>query len=394
MHTVESEKKFMFTMRNRGAGLLIGLLLLVFGFIVGTMMMQSVATPSVYRAPIVQAQQSQPRAPITEEEKYFSQIYNQVSPSVVSINVLGQSDQLGAFAASGTGFVIDQAGHIVTNNHVVEGASQIEISFLDGTVTRGEVVGLDPDSDLAVLKVDLPAEDLFPVTFGDSDALFIGETTLAIGSPFGQRWTLTSGIVSALDRTIQGLDQFSVGSVIQTDAAINPGNSGGPLLNLDGQVIGVNAQIAPGSGGTNTGIGFAIPSNLVQRVAGQLIADGRVSYSYLGIASGTEITLDLIDALGLPNNIRGVVVVDVTPGGPADQAGLRAPSDFTSVDGREIPASADIITAIDGQPITSMSGLVTYLASNTSPGQTVNLTVFRDGQEITIPVTLSARPSA
>jgi S1-C subfamily serine protease len=376
---------------NRKIGLLGGLLLLVGGFVVGTTVMQSAAAPT-YQAPIIQ--QVPPREPITEQEQYFSQIYNQVSPSVVSINVIGESSENGVFGGSGTGFIIDQNGHIVTNNHVVDNATQIEVSFLDGTVAGADVVGLDPDSDLAVLKVDLPAEQLSPVTFGDSDSLFIGETTLAIGSPFGQRWTLTSGIISALGRTIQGLDQFSVGSVIQTDAAINPGNSGGPLLNLDGQVIGVNSQIAPGSGGASAGIGFAIPINLVKRVTEQLIAGGKVSYSYLGIASGSNINLDLIEALNLPNNIQGVVVADVTEGAPADQAGILPPDGFETVDGREIPTSADIITAIDGTPITSMSSLVSYLAANTVPGQTVNFTVYRDGQEITIPVTVSERPTA
>jgi len=351
-----------------------------------------VAAP-VYTAPVFQ-QATSPSTPVTDNEKYFSQIYNQVSPSVVSINVTGQSATQGDFAATGTGFVIDTDGHIVTNNHVVDSANEIEVNFLDGTIVKGSVVGLDPDSDLAVLKVDLPAAQLHPVTLGDSDALFIGETTLAIGSPFGERWTLTSGIVSALDRTIQGLDQYSVGSAIQTDAAINPGNSGGPLLNLDGQVIGVNSQIAPGSNGANAGIGFAIPSNLVKRVTQQLISNGKVSYSYLGIASGPEISLDLINALKLPNNIRGVLVTDVTAGGPAEQAGLHAPQGSQSVNGQSIPTSADIITAIDNQPVISMSTLVSYLASNTVPGQTVNLTVYRDGQQVNIPVTLTARPSS
>ena len=197
---------------------------------------------------------------------------------------------MGQFSASGTGFVIDTDGHIVTNNHVVDGADLIEVNFHDGTILEGTVVGLDPDSDIAVLKVDRPASELQPVTFGDSDSLFIGETTLAIGSPFGQRWTLTTGIVSALGRTIQGLDQYSVGSVIQTDAAINPGNSGGPLLDLDGEVVGMNSQIASQSR-SNAGIAFSIPSNLVKRVAQQLIDNGQVNYSYLGISSGPEISL-------------------------------------------------------------------------------------------------------
>jgi 2-alkenal reductase len=377
-------------LRNRGTALVASVLLVAFGFVVGTSVLHSVAAPPT-TTPLLQ--QVQTRTPITDEEKLFSQIYNQVSPSVVSINVTGESNR-GAFAASGTGFVIDTDGHIVTNNHVVDSANQIEVNFLDGTIAQGTVVGLDPDSDLAVLKVDLPAEQLHPVTFGDSNALFIGESTLAIGSPFGERWTLTSGIVSALDRTIQGLTNYTVGSAIQTDAAINPGNSGGPLLNLDGQVIGVNSQIAQGSNGANAGVGFAIPSNLVKRVADQLITNGEVKYSYLGIASGPEISLDLINALKLPDNIRGVVVTDVTAGGPADQAGLRAPEGTQSQNGLRVPTSADIITAIDGQTITGMSSLVSYLAANTVPGQTVNLSVFRDGQQINLPVTLSERPAA
>jgi S1-C subfamily serine protease len=376
--------------RSRSRALILGLALVIFGFVLGTTVLQSTATPS-YTLPTLQ--QTTPNTPITDNEKYFSQIYNQVSPSVVSINVTGQSMTQGDFSATGTGFVIDTEGHIVTNNHVVDGADEIEINFLDGTIVKGTVVGLDPDSDLAVLKVDLPASQLHPVVMGDSNALFIGETTLAIGSPFDERWTLTSGIVSALDRTIQGLDQYSVGSVIQTDAAINPGNSGGPLLNLNGEVIGVNSQIAPGSNGANAGIGFAIPSNLVKRVTDQLIKNGKVSYSYLGIASGPEISLDLIDALKLPNNIRGVVVTDVTAGSPADTAGLQTPKGSKIVNGQQLPTSADIITAIDNQPVTSMSALISYLASNTVPGQQINLTIYRDGQQQNLAVTLSQRPA-
>jgi S1-C subfamily serine protease len=365
-----------------------GLLLVAFGFVLGTSVINTSASP--VSAPALQ--QSTARLPITEDEKYFSDIYNRVGQSVVSISVVGSSDQFGVFAASGTGFVIDQQGHIVTNNHVVDNADQIEVNFLDGTIVEGTVVGLDPDSDLAVLKVDLPAEKLIPVAFGDSDGLFIGETTIAIGSPFGQRWTLTTGIISALGRTIQGLNtNFSVGSVIQTDAAINPGNSGGPLLNLNGEVIGVNSQIASESR-ANAGVGFAIPSNLVKRVAGDLIANGKVHYSFLDMSSGVDMSLSLIQALSLPNNLRGVIVSDVNPQGPAGQAGLLAPSSTRVINGERVPTSADIITAIDGQPVTGMSSLVSYLASKTTPGQVVNLTVWRDGQQLNIPVTLGERP--
>jgi S1-C subfamily serine protease len=376
-------------MSKKGAVLVGGLLLVAFGFVLGTTVINTTAAP--ISAPILQ-QSTTTRAPLTEDERYFADIYNRVSASVVSINVIGSNDDVGVFGASGTGFVIDQQGHIITNNHVVDGADQIEVNFLDGTITEGTVVGLDPDSDIAVLQVNAPADELIPVTFGDSDTLFIGETTLAIGSPFGQRWTLTTGIISALGRTIQGLNQFSVGSVIQTDAAINPGNSGGPLLNLNGEVIGVNSQIASESR-ASAGIGFAIPSNLVKKVATDLITNGKVNYSFLGISSGSEMSLTLINALELPNNLQGVIVNDVNAEGPAGQAGLRPPGNERVLNGERVPTSADIITAIDGQPITGMSGLVSYLASRTIPGQTVNLSVWRDGQEIIIPVTLGQRPN-
>ncbi len=377
---------------RRAAALVGSALLVALGFVLGT----TVFTGTTTAPASVELRLAPPAAQtaLTENERLFADIYNRVSPSVVSINVAGSARRTltDSFESSGTGFVLDQQGHIATNNHVVDGATRIEVNFLDGTIVAGRIVGLDPDSDLAVLKVDLPAEKLYPVTLGNSDELFIGQTVLAIGSPFGQRWTLTSGIISALDRTIQGLTQFSVGSVIQTDAAINPGNSGGPLLNLRGEVIGVNSQIISRTR-SNSGIGFAIPSNLVARVVPELVASGRVNYSYLGISSISEegLSLRLIEALGLPNDIRGVVVGSVAPGGPADRAGLRGASNPVEVGGVVVPSSADVITAIDGVPMTGMSSLVSYLAANTVPGQTITLTVWRGGQTITLPVTLGAR---
>ncbi|MBN1286478.1 MAG: trypsin-like peptidase domain-containing protein [Anaerolineae bacterium] len=317
----------------------------------------------------------------------FTEVYERVSPSVVSINVVARRPDSGVFGqdntviGAGTGFVIDTEGHIVTNNHVVDGATRIEVNFFDGTLTRAEVLGLDPDSDLAVLKVDLPAAKLHPVEFGDSDALVIGQTVLAIGSPFGQRWTLTSGIVSALNRTISGMTNFSIGGVIQTDASINPGNSGGPLLDLEGRVIGVNSQIIS-AGGSSAGVGFAIPSNLARRVAQELIENGYVDYSYLGITGG-DVTLAIIEAFDLPNDLRGVVVSEVTPGGAAARAGLHDMGEIVKEDDQEtgVPNSVDIITAIDGEPLYGIADLVTYLANHTTPGQTVTLTVLRDGKE-------------
>ncbi|MBZ0297064.1 MAG: trypsin-like peptidase domain-containing protein [Anaerolineae bacterium] len=342
------------------------------------------------------AQEQQPVEPIAYD---YTNLFNQVSPSVVSINVISQVQATDPFgqqseqeqASGGSGFVIDTEGHIVTNNHVVQGATSIEVNFYDGTLARGEVVGMDPDSDLAVIQVDLPADQLIPVTFANSDQMEIGDPVIAIGSPFGERWTLTTGIISGLDRTIAGLNQgFSIGGVIQTDAAINPGNSGGPLLNLNGQVVGVNAQIASPVR-SNSGVGFAIPSNLTQRVAQELIDQGFVQYSYLGI-SGGDVNLDVIEAFNLPNDFRGVVVGTAVAGGPAARAGLMDAGDVA--DGSRVPQTMDIITAVNGTPVSGIASLVTYLARETQPGDTVTLDVLRNGtDQLQIDVRLTPRPS-
>jgi 2-alkenal reductase len=338
----------------------------------------------------------EPYQPRLESETMFADIYNRVSPAVVSINVIGRAG--GNFApegfgeGTGTGFVIDQQGHIVTNNHVVEAAERIEINFFDGTIVRAETIGADPDSDLAVLQVDLPPERLQAIEFGNSEGLFIGQHVVAIGSPFGQRWTMTTGVISAMERTIQGLSGFGIGAVIQTDAAINPGNSGGPLLDMNGRVIGVNSQIVSRSR-SSSGVGFAVPSNLVQRVASSLIAEGRVNYSYLGIRSRPgDVDLALMETLGLPNNTRGVVIQGVEPGGPAAAAGLRDAGNTVVIDGFDVPQSVDIITAIDEQPIAGFDTLIAHLASYTAPGQTINLTVLRDGETLELALTLGERP--
>jgi len=332
----------------------------------------------------VQQQGSDPVV-ISEIEQTMIGVYEMVSPSVVSINIEGTNTSLNGFqeefGSSGSGFVIDQQGHIVTNFHVVDGADEIIVNFLDGTIVRAEVTGLDPDSDIAVIRVDLPAERLKPVTFGSEKTLSIGQAVLAIGSPFQQRWTMTRGIVSALDRDIRGLGQYSVGSVIQTDASINPGNSGGPLLNMAGEVIGVNSQILSETR-SNSGIGFAVPATLTQRVAAELIENGRVDYSFIGITGG-EINIDVIEQFGLANNQRGLPISGVVQGSPASDAGLRPPTQDT----------VDIITAIDGTPIISFSALIGYLAEQTRPGDTVTVTVLRDGGLIDLPLTLGDRPN-
>ncbi len=378
------------------------LLLIAFGFVLGTQLLPGRAAP-LPQISVPAATPDLDALALAPHEDSIARIYNRVSPSVVSINVTSmQAGRLGV--SGGSGFVISDEGHIVTNYHVVEGATRdgIEVNFLDGTIVRGSIVGEDPDSDLAVLQVSLPQEQLRPLTLADSDSLVIGQSALAIGSPFGQRWTLTAGIISALDRTIQGMTNFTIGSVIQTDAAINQGNSGGPLFDLKGEVIGVNAQIVS-QRGVNSGVGFAIPSNLVRRVVDELIRDGEVRYSYLGIGSSWQIAprqgsvslfinLNLIETLNLPNNLRGVVIGSVLTGGPADRAGLRNPGEAVRVRGQLVPTAADIITAINGVPVTDMNTLVSWLASHTRPGDEVTLSVWRDGAPLSLPLTLGERP--
>jgi S1-C subfamily serine protease len=322
---------------------------------------------------------------VSHPNDIFTTVYDQASPSVVAISVA--TEQAGG---SGSGFVIDTQGHIITNAHVVDEAIEIIVNFLDGTITRAELIGIDLASDIAVIKVDLPTSQLNPIPFGNSDDLIIGQTVLAIGSPFGQRWTLTSGIVSALDRTIQGLTQFSVGGVIQTDASINPGNSGGPLINLSGEVIGVNSQIISQSR-SSSGIGFAIPANLTYRVAQTLIEKGEMEYSYIGI-SGGDVTLNTMEMLDLPNNFRGVVVGSIVEDGPAANSNLQEVAETRTNSGELVDIRADIITAIDGTTVNGMNDLITYLARNTQPDQTVTLTVLRNGVDgIQISITLGKR---
>lgn len=313
-------------------------------------------------------------ARLTATEQIFARVYEDVSPSVVAIVVEQRVGTEFVPYSSGSGFVLDEEGHIATNYHVVDGADRIVMNFYDGTIVEGDVIGLDADADIAVVRVDLPPERLQPVTFANSDEIVIGQRALAIGSPFGQRWTLTSGIISALDRSIEGLSNYNTGAVIQTDAPINPGNSGGPLMNLQGEVIGVNTQIIS-EDRANSGIGFAVPSNLVQRVVDELIDSGEVNYSYLGIR-GTDVELDDILRLNLPNNTRGVVIRRVEPGEPADLAGLEF---------------EDIVISIDDRPILGFASLLGYLSINTAPNDVIVMKILRNGRLIDLEVTLGSR---
>ncbi|MDQ7025288.1 MAG: trypsin-like peptidase domain-containing protein [Anaerolineae bacterium] len=319
---------------------------------------------------------------LSEQERIFGEIYDTVSPSVVSITISEQASPDAPFepVSIGSGFVVDTQGHIITNYHVVAREGRIEIAMYDGTIALAQVVGEDPTSDLAVLQVqNVPVDRLHPVAFANSDDLQVGETVLALGNPFQNEWTLTNGIISALNRRIFGLNRNSIGGVIQTDAAINPGNSGGPLLNLHGEVIGVNSQINSESR-SNSGVGFAIPSNLVRKVATSLIETGTIEYSFIGIGH-QNMSLDLISDFNLPNNIRGVVVDFVQRGAPADIAGLQSMTD----------TSVDVITAINGQPVSNFDVLIGYLYINTNPGDTITLTVYRNGQVLELPVTVVSR---
>ncbi len=332
---------------------------------------------------------------LDEEEQRLIAIYQKVLPSVVNIDVEGVEASL---FGSGSGFVYDTQGHIVTNNHVVEDAEEIWVTFYDGTVAKARVVGRDVFSDLAVIRVDVPAELLRPAELGDSDTLRVGQKVVAIGNPFGLRGTMTLGVISALGRALETPTRFQIPDVIQTDAAINPGNSGGPLVDLQGRVIGVNSAIRTDRSATsipaNIGIGFAIPVNTVKRVIPQLIQAGRVRYPYLGITSTGAISLAELRARGydVPAT-RGVLIQEVVPNGPAARAGLRGGTREVQVRGASILLGGDIITAIDGHPVSSFDELVSYLVNHTEAGQTVTLTILRDGQEQQVQVTLGERPS-
>jgi putative serine protease PepD len=290
--------------------------------------------------------------------------------------------------AQGSGFVVDSKGDIVTNEHVVDGAKSVSIRFWNGDTYKATVVGSDKSTDLAVVKVDAPSSILHPLTVGDSSVLQVGDGVVAIGSPFGLEETVTSGIVSALHRSMQAPNRFTINDSIQTDAAINHGNSGGPLLNSSGEVVGVNAQIA-GDTGANVGIGFAIPSNTVKKISSQLIDSGKVEHAYLGVQVQT-IPGTVASQL---NIVEGVELTKVLNGKPADKAGLRASTGEKTVDGDVYATGGDVITAVDGQKVTTSEELQRAVDAK-KPGDTVSITYWRNGDSHTVKVTLATRPSA
>jgi len=351
---------------------------------------------------------------LIKNQDALSNLYNQVSASVVNIQVTLSASASGLSApgfntpqgsapvqqAEGSGFIYDNDGHIVTNNHVVDGAETVTVVFNNGEWAKATVVATDPQADLAVIKVTPPKDFTWtPLPLAQPDSLKPGHTVIAIGNPFGLEGTMTTGIVSALGRSmpVGEATQVSGGSytlpdVIQTDAAINPGNSGGPLLNMAGEVVGVNFAIESPSR-SNAGVGFTIPVSIVRRVVPALISNGKFNYAYLGL-SGLTIGPDLATQLKLSDNQLGVYVGSVVPNGPSAKAGIQGGSKSVSTDGSsDLQAGGDIITAINDTAVHRFEDIVSYLVTKAEPNQKVTLTLLRDGKEMKVDVTLGSRPS-
>ena len=352
-----------------------------------------VATPM---SPAVWSQQTRPREeafavtdPSTMEEGTLAALYADVHPGVVNIQIY--AEQFGVTrAGAGSGFILDDEGHIVTNQHVVAEASFVTVVFYDGTEVEAEIVGTDADSDLAVVKVDQLPEGVHPLSLGASSAMIPGDWVIAIGNPFSLGSSMTLGIVSAVGRSIPTAETpFSIPSAIQTDAAINPGNSGGPLLNLDGQVVGVNAQIQSTTG-TNSGVGFAIPSDVLELVVPTLIEQGAYVWPWLGV-SGTDVGLLVQETNDLPRQ-NGAYIVEVVDDGPAAEAGLQGASGERRVLGQAVPVGGDVVIEIDGEPIENFTELLTGVAFR-APGDRLELTILRGGELQRLTVELVERPA-
>jgi S1-C subfamily serine protease len=331
-------------------------------------------------------------AEATAEELVLINLYERVGPAVVNIEVLNTAPAaLGGQLypeGEGSGFIIDKQGRIVTNNHVVADSEEVQVTLYDGTMAQARVLGVDPDSDLAVIEVDLPAELLHPVELGDSDQLRVGQRAIAIGNPFGLEGTMTTGIISALGRTLPAESLFAIPEVIQTDAAINPGNSGGPLLDSEGLVIGVNTAINTTTGG-NSGVGFAVPVNLLKRVVPQLISAGHYDHAQLGIR-GMTVTPLLVKELDLPVE-SGVLVSEVIADTPAEKAGIEGGTTEVVISGNAVRKGGDIIVSIDGRRVVQFEDLLSHIVMEGEVGQEVALGIVRDGEERVVKVVLEAR---
>ena len=328
------------------------------------------------------------------KESQLNTIYSTSLPSIVHIKV--RQTVPGFFqnqerTGEGSGFIWDTEGNIVTNYHVVASASIVDVEFADGSQYPASVIGLDPNSDLAIIKVNPNGKILTALNLGDSTNVKVGNHTIVIGSPFGQEFSMSSGIVSAIKRTVPSQNTlFSIPNVIQTDAAINPGNSGGPLMDIEGNVIGINSQIISRSGG-NQGIGFAIPINSVKKIIPTLIKGEKFEYPYIGI-TGMDLNTNLKKALEIDSEIKGVMIVDVVKGSPADLGGLLGYTGTVSDNDNSYPSGGDILTAINTIPIKSLSDLLTLLFSDYSPGDSVTFTILRDSGSLDLDITLISRP--
>ncbi len=343
------------------------------------------ATPGPTATPIIKI--------VDDLENLYVNLYEQASPSVVHITSKSQVFDFyrGTVPQEGTGsgFIYDGQGHIVTNQHVIDQAQDVEVVLADGTSAKATIVGSDAYNDLAVLKIDGVKPGLLkPLPLGVSGGLKVGMRVIAIGNPFGLDRTLTTGVISALGRTIERGNQAALGEMIQTDAAINPGNSGGPLINLQGQVIGVNTSIQSPTGGS-VGIGFAVPVDTIKRIVPQLIAAGKVVHPSLGF-NAYEINSDLANALSLPVQ-KGLLIAQVQPGSAADKAGVRGATQRLRTYGGYILTGGDILTAIDGKPIYTRDAMTIYLETSRRPGDTVKLTLIRDNRTITLNAVLDAK---
>ena len=328
----------------------------------------------------------------SEQDLSLPELFKMVENSVVQITARGEELRFFEDERLGSGFVYDTNGHVITNNHVVEGTDKVTVTFLDGTVYNADIVGTDLYTDLAVIMVDVPKEKLVPLPLADSSKLQVGQQVAAIGNPFGLSGSMTTGIVSQLGRLLplQEVGGFSIPDVIQTDAAINPGNSGGPLLDLKGQVVGVNSAIESGTG-QFAGVGFAIPSNTVKKIVPVLIQDGKYRHPWLGV-SGTDLVPEIADALGLKET-KGFLVIDVIVDSPADKYGIRGGSKQMTLDGRQIRLGGDVIVSIDDIPVRKIDDILVYMQREKSVGDEIIVSIIREGKPMQITVVLSERPS-
>ncbi len=390
-----------------GAAVIGGLIVAVIGLIaIATGLVHSSGSSDNTVATLAPAPLPQPASQTSGKGQTVNQIYKEDSPGVVFIqstlksqgssplDPFGGSGSSGG-TATGSGFVVDHSGHILTNAHVVDGATKIEVTLGNqdtASPVSATVVGKDPSTDVALLKVNAPADQLHPLALGSSSDTQVGNPVVAIGNPFGLDRTVTSGIVSALQRQIKAPNGFTIDNVIQTDAAINPGNSGGPLIDANGQVIGINSQIESPGGGGNVGIGFAVPINTARQAVQELLQTGTVQHAYLGI-SGTDLTPEIAKVLNLPVD-HGALVQSVTSGGPAAKAGIKGGNGNATVNvgGQRIPAGGDVIVAIDGKPVESMTDVINDISTK-QPGNSVQLSVVSGSQKHTVSVTLGDRPA-